>query len=208
MVIVACFSVRTETDVGSLFDPYQHNIVYLRIMIFILTGQSGSGKTTLLNELAEIFRNNKLIPGGFTAPGTWLDGKRSGFMLNDLLDNKEYPLAESGKSGAAMYSHFGFFEQTLEIGNKLLARQATDPRLDMLIVDEVGPFELHGMGWAPSLDILSAAEIPQIWTVRAGLVETVAAHWNFKPEFIFFAPKESAEDVFNRIADSCNFPVR
>jgi len=176
-------------------------------MIFILTGESGSGKTTLLNELAAVFRNNKLIAGGFTAPGTWLNGKRSGFVLHDLLDNKEYPLAESGKTGSAMYSHFGFFDQTLQMGNKLLATQATDPRLDILIVDEVGPFELHGMGWAPSLDILTSAEVPQLWTVRAGLVETVAAHWNFKPEFVFVASKESAEAVFKRIAESCNFPA-
>lgn len=174
-------------------------------MIFILTGESGSGKTTLLNELAEILRNHKLVPGGFTAPGTWLNGKRSGFILHDILDNREYPLAESGKEGSAMYNHFGFFEQTLEIGNKLLIRQATNPGVELLIVDEVGPFELNGMGWAPSLEILSAAEIPQIWTVRAGLVETVAAHWNFKPEFIFFASEENAEDVFRRISDRCNF---
>ncbi len=199
---------RLKTTLASLIQSYHDNIVYLRTMIFILTGESGSGKTTLLNELVSVFRNNKLMTGGFTAPGTWLNGKRSGFILHDLLYNNEYPLAESGRTGSAMYSHFGFFEQTLQIGNNLLATQATDPRLDILIVDEVGPFELRGMGWAPSLDKLISAEVPQIWAVRAGLVEMVAAHWNFKPEFVFFASNASVEAVYNRISDSCNFPAR
>lgn len=177
-------------------------------MIFLLTGESGSGKTTLLKALATLLRKNNLTPGGFIAPGTWLNGVRSGFMLHDLYSKKEYQLAETGSTGIEMQGPFVFNLTTLELGNQLLSQQFDNPLIDLIIVDEIGPFELRGKGWAPSLELLARADKPQIWTVRPQLVEKVSERYGYKPAFVFSALTDSPDRVFRKITELYAFPIR
>ena len=177
-------------------------------MIFLLTGESGSGKTTLLKELAMMLRKNNLTPGGFTAPGTWHNGVRSGFMLHDLYHKTNYPLAETGRTGIEMQGPFVFNAITLKSGNQLLILQINDPHIDLIFVDEVGPFELRGKGWAPSLELLARVEKPQIWTVRPQLVDQVPERWGFRPIHVFSALMDSPEQIFRKITELCSFPKR
>ncbi|MBK6967438.1 MAG: hypothetical protein IPH20_26960 [Bacteroidales bacterium] len=172
-------------------------------MIFLLTGDSGSGKTSLLNELAAIFRMHRITPGGFTAPGSWLNGARSGFVLHDLFHNNEYPLAETGGTGPEMQGHFVFNEKTLEFGNQLLINQHSDSAIDIIIVDEVGPFELRGKGWARSLDILTTSGKPQIWAVRPQLADRISDWWKLTPSFSFSVNENNPVSVFGKISDLC-----
>jgi nucleoside-triphosphatase len=177
-------------------------------MIFLLTGESGSGKTTLLQALAAILRKNNLTPGGFIAPGTWHNGKRSGFMLHDLYHKTDYQLAETGQTGIEMQGPFVFHAQTLGFGNQLLTQQINDQEIDLIFVDEVGPFELKGKGWAPSLELLARAEKPQIWAVRSQLVDQVSEWWGFDPTHVFLAKQDSPEQVFRKITELYDFPKK
>jgi nucleoside-triphosphatase THEP1 len=181
---------------------------FFQTMIFLLTGESGSGKTTLMKALATILGKNNLTPGGFTAPGTWHNGKRSGFMLHDLYHKKEYLLAETGSTGLEMQGPFVFNTKTLESGNQLLSQQLNDPQIDLIFLDEVGPFELRNKGWADSLELLARADKPQIWTVRPQIVELVSERWGFKPAFVFSALTDSPEQIFRKITELYAFPKR
>jgi len=177
-------------------------------MIFLLTGESGSGKTTLLIELAGILKNCGLATGGFTAPGTWLNGQRSGFILHDLCHNLDYPLAETGSSGVESHGRFVFNEETLATGTLLLKTQAREAKIDFVLIDEVGPFELKGRGWASSLDILACSGLPQLWVVRPELLKEVPLRWKFNPEAVFYAKTDSAGSVYRELAARCSFPQR
>jgi nucleoside-triphosphatase THEP1 len=177
-------------------------------MIFLLTGDSGSGKTTLLKELASQFTANGIITGGFTAPGSWLNGKRSGFTLHDLYNKLDYVLAETGKSGSEMYGRFVFNEETLKSGNHLLSTQAAQNDIDLIVVDEVGPYELSGKGWAPALNILAKSPRPQIWAVRPELIADVQSSWAFTPSAVFPVLHQKADDIFQKICKQCNFPLK
>ena len=168
-------------------------------MIFLLTGESGSGKTTLLSDLNLILNSSGIKTGGFTAPGNWKDGIRSGFTLHDILHDTDYPLAQTDKPGSEMQGRFAFDTGTLLIGNRLLMEQSEHPFLDFIIVDEVGPFELRGMGWAPSLGRLSGSQKHQIWAVRPSLIDQVKESWKFIPGGVFRVPQDNAATVFRLI---------
>jgi len=174
-------------------------------MIFLLTGNSGAGKTTLLNELSVLMAEAGLITGGFTACGKWKDGMRSGFVLHDIKNNLDYPLAKTGTEGPEMYGRFVFNEETLKTGNRLLQQQSLNPQIDLIIIDEVGPFEIKGRGWAASLDMLVHSVKIQIWSVRPDLVQTVQTHWEFEPTAIYIAGVETTAQVFQRINEICSF---
>ncbi len=50
--------------------------------------------------------------------------------------------------------------------------------IDFLIVDEIGPFELQGKGWAKAVSkIRHELDIPMLWVVRNQLVEDVINHF-------------------------------
>jgi hypothetical protein len=49
----------------------------------------------------------------------------------------------------------------------------------VVVVDEVGPLELTGGGWAPSLGpLLGLKGVRHLWVVREGLVERVRQAWD------------------------------
>jgi len=174
-------------------------------MIFLLTGESGSGKTTLLNELILIFSNRGIVTGGFTAPGIWEDRKRSGFTLHDNLNKTDYPLAQTSQPGGEMQGRFSFDVNTLSFGNSLLQEQAVDPRIDFLVIDEVGPMEMRGKGWAPALNKLSSIAKPQLWVVRPDLVLPVQEKWKFEAAGVFEPVTHDSASVFNVIGNIFNF---
>ena len=174
-------------------------------MIFLLTGESGSGKTTLLNELVPILSNSEIITGGFTAPGIWENGKRSGFTLHDIINKTNYPLAQTSQPGWEMQGRFSFDGNTLSFGNRLLHEQVEDPCIDFMVIDEVGPMEMRGKGWAPALNKLCSKAKSQLWVVRPDLVLPVQEKWKFAAAGIFETVAHDSASVFNVIGSIFNF---
>jgi nucleoside-triphosphatase THEP1 len=49
----------------------------------------------------------------------------------------------------------------------------------MIVIDELGPLELSGRGWAPAIErILIESPKPMIWTVRRSLLTKISHKWN------------------------------
>lgn len=71
---------------------------------------------------------------------------------------------------------FGFFGEGIDFGRAALSapqlRQA-----DLIVGDEVGPWELEGDGWAKELDWLSILAVPMVMTVRTSLGDEVTRRW-------------------------------
>ncbi len=58
----------------------------------------------------------------------------------------------------------------------------------MVLVDEIGPLELRGEGWAPALPPLWSRDgAVVVLAVRPGLVEAVAARWDLRPRLVWQA---------------------
>ena len=47
-------------------------------------------------------------------------------------------------------------------------------------MDEVGPLELRGRGFARALDLLKYLPKVQVWVVREDLIPEVSGHWGLK----------------------------
>jgi nucleoside-triphosphatase THEP1 len=67
-------------------------------------------------------------------------------------------------------------------------------------VDEVGPFELQGKGWAPALQkLLKLSEKVLILVVREALLKKVIQHWKLDPKAILLAGNNRSEDFKEEI---------
>lgn len=139
----------------------------------ILTGERGEGKTTLCLALAEEARRAGWTVGGVVTPGRWDGGQRDGYRVKDLLTGEERPLASRSGERTIRVGSFSFDSEGIAFGRRAL-EAALAAKVQLLIVDEIGPLELRGDGWAPLLDRLhSGAPGAMVWVVRPELVEEV-----------------------------------
>ncbi len=153
----------------------------------LLTAGRGEGKTTFLREYAAGAAACDLSVGGVAAPAVFEDGERVGYDLIDLRAGSRRPLARIGGSHAAHLTvgSYGFDEAAVAEGNAAIISAVRD-RLDVVAIDEVGPLEFRGGGWAPALTFALRECSPGqqlILVVRSSLVDRLphrfpSLRWN------------------------------
>jgi nucleoside-triphosphatase len=152
-----------------------------RAPVFIITGGQGQCKTTFLHLVLGLTVGLNVRVRGVISPGYVRDGRRSGFTLVDLATGEHEELSSIDPDPRCeAHGRFYFRPEGLAFGRRALA--PPDPReTDLMVVDEVGRFELQGGVWAEQLDRLTAhPHPPMIWTVRRRLLHTVVERWNIQ----------------------------
>lgn len=150
--------------------------------IFILTGAQGSGKTSLLKELIPLIRQNGRSVAGIRAPAVIDLGTRVGYNVEDIRTGDTLPLCRTGHRIAAVsIGPFGFDREGLRFGSAALSLDAVAQR-DVVIVDEVGPLEMTGGGWAPAVHpLLESYDGTLLLVVRPDILRTLLKRWNISP---------------------------
>ena len=152
-----------------------------RAPVFIITGGQGQCKTTFLHQVLGLIVGLNVRVQGIIAPGHVRDGRRSGFTLVDLATGEQEELCSVDPDPRCeIHGRFYFRPEGLAFGRRALA--PPDPReTDLMVIDEVGRFELQGAVWAEQLDCLFAhPHPPMILTVRRRLLDTVVERWNIR----------------------------
>ncbi len=176
--------VKTVARIIRQVDSYSTGIqprTSRRPPTLIVTGKRGAGKTTFLAQAVKALKAAGLEVGGILAVGLWEGRIRSGFDIVDLLTGERRLLCRRGKEGDLPgFGPFCFSKQGLAVGRRALSPERIQ-RADLVVVDEVGPWELQGQGWAKSLDILvQTVNIPMVWLVREESIEEVHRRWGLK----------------------------
>ncbi|WP_067077661.1 nucleoside-triphosphatase [Methanoculleus horonobensis] len=149
-----------------------------RAPVFIITGGQGQCKTTFLHLVLGLIVGLNVRVRGVIAPGHVRDGRRSGFTLVDLATGEHEELCSIDPDPRCeAHGRFYFRPEGLVFGRRALA--PPDPReTDLMVIDEVGRFELQGAVWAEQLDhLLAHPHPPMVWTVRRRLLDTVVERW-------------------------------
>lgn len=161
--------------------------------IFIITGEQGSGKTTFLTDVVNGLKKSKVSVGGILAEGYWKNDQRDRFdLVNQATNEKVVFCQREVVEGWEKIRHFyinpegqQFGENALEIDNL--------GNVDVIVVDEIGPFELKGKGWAePVNQILSKTSIVKLLVIRKALLEEIVKNFRIKKYTIFEVGKESS----------------
>jgi len=154
--------------------------------IFIITGKVHSGKTTFLSRLTERLKEKHVSMAGFLSQGTFSGDRRSSFSLVNIHNRAQIILAsiEKGEDWIP-FGRFFFNPEALSEGEKII-RKGLEQRTDLVVLDELGPFELEGGGWTQILELLEKEyELAQLWVVREQLLERVLDRWNIPGENVF-----------------------
>lgn len=177
---------RPSAALASLLDAAEPPALHL------VVGPSGAGKTAFLAALADAARARGLSVAGVLSPGAHEGGVRTSFDVVDLSTGRRLPL--SRRDGPAPWPRlagpFHFSPEGVALGRDALAAAGA---ADLVIVDEVGPLELSGGGWAAQLDELALTRRgPMFWAVRESLADAVQARWSAPAVATWSASSEPA----------------
>jgi nucleoside-triphosphatase THEP1 len=160
--------------------------------VVVVSGERGAGKTALAAAVVELLRTSGRRVGGVLAPGTWRDGARFSFDVVDLATGARRPLAcREPRDGWRAEGSFWVNPAGTALGRTALA---TD-RADVVVVDEVGPWELRGAGWSSELERLRAGVAPLLLVVRRNCLDAVVARWSLASAAVFDAANASPPQV-------------
>jgi nucleoside-triphosphatase THEP1 len=149
---------------------------HLRIL-GVVTGERGAGKTRTVESVLETLAAEGLRVGGVLAPGAMRDGRRWSIDLVEPGPGRRTPMAT--RDPASPWPLLGTFKvnpAALELGRRALSPERAAAQ-DLVVVDEVGPWELAGEGWASALEALRASETPLLLVVRRDLLSDVLARF-------------------------------
>ena len=170
--------------------------------LFIITGEQGAGKTNLLIEVIELLEKRGLRMNGFIAKGHWNNGLRSGFDLQNVNTGVSKVLCiDSFEKSYLKIGRFYFNPDTIKYGEERL----NDPNIhndELMVIDEIGLFEIQGKLWSNSLtNLLMNKTNPILITTRVNFVEKVVSHFNLT-NVIVFKISETATEISDQIHKS------
>lgn len=156
--------------------------------IYLLTGEIHGGKTTFLSSLSLRLMKSDILLSGILSEGFFVGGRRSSYELVCLPGRSRIPLASAEpRDGWFPYRRFHFNPEAFEVGAGII-REGLASDASLIILDEVGPMELDGRGWAGTADLLAQHRATrQIWVVREGVIELVRKRWNIPAVNLFRA---------------------
>jgi len=164
--------------------------------VFIISGSSGEGKTSLLKEVITSLTNENICVRGIYAEGLWEDDSRSGHTLVEIGGKHRMTLCSNKiTKGWIKEKRFYFNPEAINNGISILKNVLSlNPQL--IVVDEIGPFELQGKIWASAFrTLLNSASCPILITTKQKLVQAVVEKFTIPDYFEFPSTTDKTEVI-------------
>lgn len=164
--------------------------------IYLFTGDRDSGKTSFLKVIIErLTAKNIKIDGCYTEKRYDLN-RWQGYDLVHIADgNKLKFLTLKTDVSDTKTSRFEIDETSLSIGNLWLNNIASST--DLIIIDEIGNWELQGKVWAATLQqLVKNPQQPLLLVVREKFLKNVIAHFKLDNYSIFNTDNFTKSDFY------------
>jgi nucleoside-triphosphatase THEP1 len=173
-----------------------------RNIIFIITGKRGTGKTTTVKKIIRKLRDRGYKAGGIIQPEYLVDCKRDGYYVENAASGDRMPLCIRNKSSVHRSSvQFSFYDEAIAFGTSALSAAHLNGT-DIVVIDEIGPIELDGKGWADAVTSLrTQRNDPMIWVIRDKLISDVIRKWNIEDYVVFDINYTDADTIAKQIEE-------
>lgn len=168
--------------------------------IFIISGGQGAGKTAKLWRIVRRLDQLNFRLAGFVAEGYWDGNLRSGFDLVNI-DNKDRKVLCRNEF-AEKYTQIGRFyfnPEAINYGKNLLNIRKNQ-EMDLLVIDEIGRFELQGKLWAELfMKLIQDSNNNLIITARYIFVDEIISNFGLN-RVVIFDLNDQDEDIIEQIS--------
>lgn len=155
----------------------------------ILTGEPGTGKSNWVMKMTGLLKEKGCDTGGFITPS--VPCYLRSYFFTDLATGRTLPLAsESAPPGWYREGKFWFNPVTVDEGKRIL-NDPQNEKHDLIVVDEIGPFELAGRMWSEALtNLLKKRNSGILLVVRESILEDVLRKWKLGDTEILHAGQD------------------
>ncbi|MFK5854969.1 MAG: nucleoside-triphosphatase [Bacteroidota bacterium] len=159
--------------------------------VIIITGEKAEGKTTKLLKIIDLLKERNVSLAGFIALGEWKNGERSTYTLVDIVTGKSTVICTANRvEGYAKYGKFYFNPMAISFGEELLFDDK--PQKTVIVIDEVGPFELDNKVWHKLLvHYLKNTTNTLLLSVRKMLVADVVEKYRISDASVYTVEESS-----------------
>lgn len=142
-------------------------------MVLVLSGPVHGGKTTFLERSLPLWADRGLSCSGFLSPAVADANGEKGYDLVEIGTDRRWPyLRRQGDPGGERIGPYVFVPGALGRARSIIRDAAP---AGLLVVDEVGPFELRGGGlWAALREALMSPGRTLLLVVREEILEDIA----------------------------------
>jgi len=151
-----------------------------RKKVYIITGETGEGKTTFLLGLTDILKEKGIRAGGIVAPRLMEGDMTTGYDILDVSSGVRAPFLRLINPDIRGVERFKQMEEGHLAGLKALDPDNNRDSI-LVIIDEAGPLEMRGEGWAGRLSqLLEINEWQIMLVVRKSLVNEMVRKFGIK----------------------------
>jgi len=172
--------------------------------IIIITGQKSTGKTRTVLKLSEMLKSQGYTVEGFAAPKVFDNNIHAGYNIRNLSSLLEVPFATRKEPFESANASIPYEIQAagLEAGSQWLST-AEAQHADLAVMDEIGPLELKGGGWAEALNkLLTSRHQSILLVIRPALVDSCVNKWNLSQPRVLDVEKHSQEEIIEKISST------
>ena len=168
--------------------------------VVIITGEIGSGKTTLISAISARLKASGVLEGGILASAVYENETKTGYKIQDVATGQEMQLSHiNDTAGLARVGRYFFIPEAIDFGRAALSAER-NRNSQIVLIDEIGAWELQGQGWAGSLnELIINCNMPLIITVRKSFLELVIENWMFQNPLVIEAKDAQVDSAMAEI---------
>ncbi len=169
-----------------------------RFDLWVVGGPSGSGKTSYCQRLIDQAQQRGWLVTGILSPGLFEGATKTAILAQDLTTGVQRTLAISRALSHPSCSdqmpaadplctpRWQLDPEVLAWGQTVL--EAADPQADLLVIDEIGPLELHQhQGWTAAIQAIQSRRYRRtLVTLRPALLDW-AYRWRPDPVICYLS---------------------
>ena len=128
--------------------------------------------------------------------------------ITNIANGKTMHLSHTRDTGGmARVGRYFFFPEAIDFGRDALSVER-NRNSQIVLIDEIGAWELPGQGWATSLnELIITCDIPLIITVRKSFLDMVIENWMLQNPLVIEAEGAVVIDVLSKILKFSGIPV-
>jgi len=175
--------------------------------VIIITGEIGSGKTTLISAISSRLTDSGIKTGGIIAAAIYEQDIKTGYTITDVATGLKTLLSHTKDTeGMARVGRYFFVPEAIDFGREALS-VLRNRASQIMLIDEIGAWELQGQGWASSLnELIINCDMPLVITVRKSFVNLVIENWMLQDPIIIQADTTSADEAYAEIDKYVGLP--
>ncbi|MGM0497575.1 MAG: nucleoside-triphosphatase [Bacteroidota bacterium] len=169
-------------------------------MIFITSGAKGSGKTTFQYQIIRHLQQKGIQVSGFLA---FHDFQTDSYSIYNIQTQETLKLAQRVSLPEKSNDPFQFIPNTVLQGKKWI-KETLDKAPDLVVIDEIGIYELNGKVWCEEFTGLCNSSIPLLFSTNINWLPMIQKQWRLNPTHIFYPeafrnPEQAAKQIYNSL---------